>query len=161
MASRATGRARARPWVTSGLLFVVAGAPAIAGAPDACTVRTLGSSEEMFRRLLPLILDGSKTGTFSLGEPPRVGDCVAVTHFDGTPALIWRVTGVEILPFDAIGAAQLALESPGLRELEAWRKVHLRAWAGQLAGKSRAEIGRTPVVVQRFVVIHPVAAPIP
>ena len=27
--------------------------------------------EEMFERLLHLILDGSKTGTFSLGEPVR------------------------------------------------------------------------------------------
>ena len=47
---------------------------------------------EMFARLLPLILGGFKTGTFSLGEAPRVGAYVVVTHFDGTPALIWRIT---------------------------------------------------------------------
>lgn len=122
------------------------------------TVRTLGSSEEMFARLLPLILGGFKTGTFSLGEAPRVGAYVVVTHFDGTPALIWRITGVEIVPFDEIGARQLEAEGPGLREVGAWRQVHARAWAGQLAGKSRAEIGRTPVVVQRFEIIYPAAS---
>ena len=156
-------------------LFAASGVPAVAGTPDArieavvaaaraarpgepleeCSVRTLGSSEEMFGRLLPLILGGSKTGTFSLGDPPQVGQCVVVTHFDGAPALIWRVTGVEVMPFDAISERQLAIESPALRELEAWRQVHMTAWAPQLAGKTRAEIGRMPVVVQRFVVIHP------
>ena len=119
------------------------------------TVRTLGGSEEMFERLLPLILDGSKTGTFSLGEPVQVGALVLVTHFDGTPALIWRVTAVEIVPFDHIGERHLEAEGPALREIEAWRQVHIQAWAAQLAGKSRAEIGRTPVVAQRFRVIYP------
>ncbi|MGE0436061.1 MAG: ASCH domain-containing protein [Steroidobacteraceae bacterium] len=166
-----------------GALSLVLGAPAGAGAPeaavaatakieafvaaartarpdepiDAYTVRTLGSSEEMFERLLPLILDGSKTGTFSLGEPVQTGALVLVTHFDGTPALIWRVTAVEIVPFDAIDERHLEAEGPALRNIEAWRQVHIRAWAAQLAGKSRAEIGRTPVVVQRFRVIHPQA----
>lgn len=162
------------------LLCAASGAPAHAGAPEAriasfvaaarearpdellaaYTVRTLGSSEEMFGRLLPLILDGSKTGTFSLGEAPQVGAYVVVTHFDGSPALIWRVTEVEILPFDDIGERQLAAEGPALREVEAWRQVHIRAWATQLAGKTREEIGKTLVVAQRFVVIYP-RAPAP
>lgn len=173
----AGARRKPRPWLWAAgcLLIAVSGVPASAGAPDArveafvaaarvarpgeplgdYTVRTLGSSEEMFARLLPLILGGFKTGTFSLGEAPRVGAYVVVTHFDGTPALIWRITGVEIVPFDEIGARQLEAEGPGLREVGAWRQVHARAWAGQLAGKSRAEIGRTPVVVQRFEIIYP------
>lgn len=159
----------AASWVTS------SGAPALAGAPDpriesfvaasrearpdetlvAWTVRTLGSSEAMFERLLPLILSGEKTGTFALGEAPQVGEYCVVTHFDGTPALIWRVTAIEILPFDAVSAAHVQVEGKALRDVEAWRKVHLAAWAAQLHGKSRAEIGATPVVMQRFVVIHP------
>lgn len=121
------------------------------------TVRTLGSSEAMFKRLLPLILSGEKTGTFSLGDAPPVGEYCVVTHFDGTPALIWRVVAVEIVPFDVISVAHLQVEGEVLRNVEAWRKVHLAAWAAQFKGKSRVEIGKTPVVVQRFVLIHPQA----
>jgi len=154
------------------------GAPALAGAPDprvenfvaaarearpeepiaTWTVRTLGSSEAMFERLLPLILSGEKTGTFSLGEAPRVGEYCVITHFDGTPALVWRVTAVDIVPFDAISVAHVQVEGKALRDVEAWRKVHLAAWATQFQGRSRAEIGATPVVAQRYVVIHPQAS---
>lgn len=122
------------------------------------SVRTLGSSEAMFQRLLPLILDGSKTGTFSLGAAPRVGDVCVITHFDGTPALIWRVMAVEIVPFDAISARHVQVEGEALRNVEAWRKVHLAAWAAQLAGKSREEIGATPVVAETYAVIYPKAS---
>lgn len=157
--------------------LMAGGAPAGAGAPDPrigsfiaaaraaqpgepiarWTVRTLGSSQAMFERLLPLILSGEKTGTFSLGEAPQVGEYCVITHFDGTPALLWRVTAVEVLPFDAISAAHVQVEGEALRDVEAWRQVHLAAWAAQLEGRSRAEIGATPVVAQRFVVIHPQA----
>lgn len=119
------------------------------------SVRTLGSSEAMFQRLLPLILDGSKTGTFSLGAAPQLGDVRVITHFDGTPALIWRVTAVEIVPFDAISTRHVQVEGEALRDVEAWRKVHLAAWATQLAGKSREEIGAMPVVAETYVVIYP------
>ena len=171
--------ARARfPALLCAVSFVTTGgAPASAGAPDprvesfvaaarearsdepiaSWTVRTLGSSQAMFERLLPLILSGEKTGTFSLGEAPQVGEYCVITHFDGTPALLWRVTAVEVLPFDAISAAHVQVEGEALRDVEAWRQVHLAAWAAQLEGRSRAEIGATPVVAQRFVVIHPQA----
>ena len=92
----------------------------------------------------------SKVAWFFAGA--AIGASIALLF---APALIWRVTGVEVMPFDAISERQLAIESPALRELEAWRQVHMTAWAPQLAGKTRAEIGRMPVVVQRFVVIHP------
>lgn len=155
------------------LLLTASGAPAFAGAPEAFvsaarearpdepieawTVRTLGSSEAMFGRLLPLILSGEKTGTFSLGEAPRVGEYQVITHFDGTPALLWRITAVEIVAFDAISAAHVQVEGKALRDVEAWRAVHIAAWAAQFAGKSRAEIGATPVVMQRYVVVFPQA----
>lgn len=155
------------------LLLTASGAPAVAGAPEAFvsaarearpdepieawTVRTLGSSEAMFGRLLPLILSGEKTGTFSLGEAPRVGEYQVITHFDGTPALLWRITAVEIVAFDAISAAHVQVEGKALRDVEAWRAVHIAAWAAQFAGKSRAEIGATPVVMQRYVVVFPQA----
>jgi uncharacterized protein YhfF len=155
-------------------LFAASGVPATAGTLEAFiaearaahpdepilswTVRTLGSSEAMFERLLPLILSGEKTGTFSLGEAPQVGEYCVVTHFDGTPALIWRVTAVEIVPFDAISLVHVQVEGKALRDVERWREVHIAAWSAQLQGKSRAEIGATPVVAQRYVVIHPQAA---
>lgn len=119
-------------------------------------VRSLGSSEAMSEVLLRTVMQGEKTGTFSLGDPPRVGEYYVVTRFDGTPALIWRITQVEIKPFDAITTADTQIEGKALRsDLEAFRKVHLSFWATEFAGKSRQEIGATPVAVQRFVVIYP------
>lgn len=176
-----SGWRRVRAWLPAlpcaVSVVMTGGAPALAGAPDprvenfvaaarearpdepiaTWTERTLGSSEAMFERLLPLILSGEKTGTFSLGEAPRVGEYCVITHFDGTPALVWRVTAVEIVPFDAVSATHVQVEGKALRDVEAWRKVHLAAWAAQLQGRSRAEIGATPIVAQRYVVIHPQA----
>ncbi len=126
-----------------------------------CRTRTLGSSQEVFARLLPLLVDGSKTGTFALlasheqqGEPvPRAGDCYLVTHFDGSPALYWRIVEVEIVAFGAITERHLQLESPALREVIAWRAVHSRAWSGAFSGLSAAQVDAMPVVVQRFIVL--------
>lgn len=117
-------------------------------------VRTLGSSEAVFRRLLPVLLDGSKTGTFALEDPSRPGDHWVVTHFDGTPALLWRVESIEVVPFGEISAAHIQLEGPGLRQLPAWRQVHLAAWKESLQGLDAGQIGRTPVYVQRFTVLY-------
>lgn len=121
-------------------------------------VRTLGSSEAVFRRLLPVLLDGSKTGTFALEDPSRPGDHWVVTHFDGTPALIWRVESVEVVPFGQISEAHIQLEGPGLRQLGAWRQVHLAAWEESLQGLDAGQIERTPVYVQRFTVLYAPAA---
>lgn len=118
-------------------------------------VRTLGSSEAVFARLLPMLLDGSKTGTFALEDSARPGEHWVVTHFDGTPALVWRVESVEVVPFGGISAQHIQLDGPALRQLPAWRQVHLAAWKESLQGLDAGQIERMPVYVQRFTVLYP------
>lgn len=126
-------------------------------------VRTIGSTNRASEAIIPLILAGRKTGTFSLAaefedDPasmPRVGSHVVVTRFDGTPAFVYRLTEVQVVPFGDITSAHIQMEGPGLRELGPWREVHLAAWEPLLNELGRAPSAAMPVVVQRFVVVHP------
>lgn len=121
-------------------------------------VRTFGQSAEVANQIIPLILSGAKTGTFALdaefdGRPearPAVGDWYVVTWFDGRPALLYRVTEVETLPFDGIDARHVAVEGPRLREVSAWRRLHWDYWTPLLHARGLAPSQDMPVVFHRF-----------
>jgi uncharacterized protein YhfF len=131
------------------------------------SVRLIGSTERASEAIIPLVVARLKTGTFSLlaeyeesGTPlPRPGDLFVVTHFDGRPAFLYRVLEVELVPFGDIGQRHLDVEGPTLREREAWRTVHLRAWEALLERMQRKPSEEMPVVWQRFEVLHPPNAP--
>lgn len=130
---------------------------------ESLQVRTIGSTERASNAIIPLILAGLKTGTFSLasdyanerGGLPKVGDLYLVTHFDGRPAFIYRLTEVELVPFGKISTSHVAVEGPTLREIEPWRKVHATAWEPVLAKRGETLTAETPVAFQRFVVVYP------
>ncbi len=124
------------------------------------TVRTFGNDAAIAEQLIALIASGAKTGTFALlaeyessGLPvPHAGDWVAVTQFDGRPALLYRLDEVEVLPFLAIAERHVALEGPRLRELGAWRRVHIEYWTPVLTRLGRDFSDDLPIVFQRFTV---------
>jgi uncharacterized protein YhfF len=96
---------------------------------------TFGDSEVMGRALNELVLTGPKRATTALlrdyrDEPaPFVGAWVCSLWPDGSPALIWRVCRVDVVPFGAVDAAFAWDEGEGDRSLEDWRRGH-RAYSG-------------------------------
>ncbi len=127
------------------------------------TVRRYGDSASMSKRIIDVILSGAKTGGFSPliryertgGALPRVGDWVIVTRFDGVPVLLYRLTEVEVLPFDRVVERHTDIEAAELRPLEAWRKFHRVFWSREFAQYGVEFTDATPVVFQRFELIHP------
>lgn len=113
--------------------------------------------------IVPLILRGEKTGTFALesefaADPsatPRVGDHYVVTRFSGEPVLIYRISAVERVPFEAIDAHHTAVEGPGARAVEVWRKIHWDYWGSLLRASGHEPTLDMPVLFQRFAVVFP------
>jgi len=120
--------------------------------------RRLGNTPEVCALLVELIRTGRKTGTFSLAAefdatgqpPPRAGEYLLITDFEGVPGCCVRLDVVQTLPFDRIGADWVQVEGPALRDLEAWRKVHEEYWTRLLAGWGRKFDGSAAVICQRF-----------
>jgi uncharacterized protein YhfF len=125
---------------------------------EAYRTRCIGGTPQMNAVILTYIAAGQKVGTFPLpqqlaaqGEPlPRPGDCTIQLAFDGTPKLLVRTVSAEVLPFKAITAAHTAIDGPPVRELDAWRKVHIPYYTQILKGLGLAFSDDTPVCVERF-----------
>ena len=84
-----------------------------------------------------------------------MGDVCVLTQADGTPAAIVRFTGVERVRFGSVTPAHLQVESPRLRDPEAWRKVHEASWVPLLAHLRRELTPDTEVLCQTFVLLWP------
>jgi len=138
---------------------------AVPGIPEdtAYTVKTFGNTEELADRLLTLIKDGDKTGTFALEwefeqapeKTPRSGDHVIVLDGRGKPGCLYRIDTIEKLPFSQITAQHVACEGPTMRELEPWRKMHWAYWTRILKGTRYSPTQDMPVIVQWFSVLYP------
>lgn len=126
-------------------------------------VRTYGGSEAMSNIIVPLILQGQKTGTFAMAaeyeqDPaaaPQVGDLYVVTWFDGRPALLYRITVVERVPFEGINHDHVQVEGPNARQVEIWRKIHWDYWGGMLRQRGLEPSMQMPVVFSRFQLLYP------
>jgi len=139
--------------------FVAAARDALPAAQiDSFEVRTFGNSPALAETLIQLIASGEKTGTFALeceasadpSGPPRVGQYVIVTTFDGIPTLLYKVTHVEIVAFGDISVRHIAVEGARLRELAAWREVHRAYWTPILQKRGESLTAATRVYFQRF-----------
>ena len=121
-------------------------------------VRHYGNSRAIGDAIIPLVRDGEKTGTFSLaaefdGKPddaPSVGDYYVVTDFDGDPALLFRITEIEHVPFVGINATHVQVEGPAARTVEVWRKIHWDYWGSILRARGSEPSEDMPVIFQRF-----------
>lgn len=126
-------------------------------------VRSFGSSAKMANIIVPLILAGEKTGTFALASEferdpalaPRLGDWYVVTWFDGPPALLYRITEVQTVPFEGIDHGHVQVEGPQARDVAIWRRIHWDYWGGLLRAQGREPSMQMPVIFQRFELRYP------
>ena len=121
-----------------------------------------GDSAELSEELLSLIRSGRKRAGTSLlwgceadGEAiPTPGTIELVIDHQDEPALVTKITSVEIVPFNEVTPEYAAIEGEGDGSLEYWRKGH---WA--FFGRECRRIGREPsenmpVVCCVFEVLH-------
>jgi uncharacterized protein YhfF len=128
---------------------------------DRYKVRTFGNSAQFADLLIGLIASGEKTGTYALAsefaarpeQAPVVGDLYVVTHFDGRPALLYRITEVRTVPFEDIGPAEVAVEGPNARDVAVWRRIHWDYWGSQLRAQGQPPSMQMPVIFQRFEIL--------
>ena len=128
--------------------------------PQATRIR-FGDGPELSAWLLGLIRAGRKTATCGslkgyedIGEPiPRPGDIVIADDWDGRPALAYRVTQVDVVPFDQVDAEHARLEGEGDLSLQTWRDVH-REFFTEVAIHDEGFTEDMPVVLQRFHVVY-------
>ena len=126
-------------------------------------VRSFGGSKALCDILVPLILSGEKTGTFALAaeyekdpaQAPRVGDYYVVTWFQGPPALIYRVTEVETVPFEGIDHGHVQVEGPNARKVEVWRGIHWDYFGNIMRAMGREPSMQMPVIFHRFELLYP------
>jgi uncharacterized protein YhfF len=106
-----------------------------------------GDSPELSASLLALIRDGRKRAGTSLlwaieveKEPlPQIGQIEIVVDHQNEPALVTRITRVEVVPYNQVTAEYAAIEGEGDGSLHDWREVH---WA--FFSRECKRIGRVP-----------------
>lgn len=124
---------------------------------------SFGDSAEMADQLLQLVLDGAKTATSSAlweweadGEtPPEPGALAILCDGSGEPRALIRTESVEVVPFDRVPGDHAAAEGEGDGTLERWRTDHAAYFVDALARVGRTFASDMPVVLERFVVLHP------
>lgn len=130
---------------------------------DRYKLRSFGGSKAMADIIIPLVQSGEKTGTFALGaefesdpsRAPQVGDWYVVTWFEGPPVLLFRVTEVEVVPFEGISDRHVEVEGPNARDVKVWRDIHWPYWGAMLRKMGREPSMQMPVIFHRFEVVYP------
>lgn len=129
---------------------------------DGVRVSGYGDSAELSRELIALIRCGAKRGGASLlwsheaeGEPlPAVGDIEVVVDHLNQPAVVVRVTHVQVAPFNAVGADFAAVEGEGDGSLAHWRASHRNFFSRECRRLGREPSEVMPVVCTTFEALH-------
>ena len=124
---------------------------------------SFGDSPEMADELGRLVTAGTKTATCcSLrgleldGEPvPETGHLSIVLGGGGEPLCVIETTGVEVKPYNEVGADFARAEGEGDRSLAYWREAHKRFFIREGEASGYAFDETMPLVCERFRVVYP------
>lgn len=148
----------APPRPTVAALLATVASRGIVVPPGHVAVSEFGDSPELARTLIGLVRSGGKRATCALawsyehdGERlPRVHDLEIVVDHADEPALIVRITKVEVVAFGRVTAEFAALEGEGDGSLEHWRRGHRAFFARECERIGRAPSDDMPVVCTTF-----------
>lgn len=121
-----------------------------------------GDSDALSEKLLSLIRGGQKRGGAGLlwayesdAEPvPNIGEVEIVVNHLNAPALVTRITEVEVVPFNQVSARFAAREGEGDGSLEYWRKAHWAFFSRECQRIGRGPSDTMPVVCCSFEVLN-------
>jgi len=84
---------------------------------------------------------------------PTVGQIEIVVDHRNEPALITRITRVEIVPYIQVTGEYAAIEGEGDGSLEDWRKAHWEFFTRECHRIGREPLDTMPVVCSVFEVL--------
>ncbi len=134
--------------------------------PGDVRVDAYGDTIELSRELLDLIIRGKKRAGTSLlwaveaDEEclPKAGDIEIVVDHGNVPALITRITRVEVVAFDEVDPEYVSMEGEGDGSLKQWRRSHWEFFSRECARIGRVPDGQMPVVCSIFELLNVVSA---
>lgn len=134
--------------------------------PGPVRVDGYGDSPELSAELLALIRCGRKRAGTSLlwaieadGDTvPEVGQIEIVVDHRNEPALITRITQVQVVPYDQVTAEYAAIEGEGDGSLEFWRDAHWAYFSRECQRIGREPSQAMPVVCCVFEVLMSVGS---
>jgi len=117
-----------------------------------------GDSPELSASLLALIRAGRKRAGTSLlwameaeNEPlPEAGQVEILVDHRDEPALVTRITRVQVVPFSEVTAEYAAIEGEGDASLRYWREVHWDYFSRECERIGREPSESMPVVCSVF-----------
>jgi uncharacterized protein YhfF/RimJ/RimL family protein N-acetyltransferase len=135
--------------------------------PGPVRVDGYGDSPELSEALLALIRAGRKragTGLLWAMEAdhdsmPQPGQLEIVIDHRNEPALITRLTQVQVLPYGKVTAGYAAIEGEGDGSLEYWREAHWSFFSRECRRIGREPSESMPVVCSVFELLAIVAPP--
>jgi uncharacterized protein YhfF len=121
-----------------------------------------GDSPELSASLLALIREGHKRAGTSLlwaleanKEPiPQIGQIEIVVDHQNEPALVTRITRVEVAPYNQVTAEYAAIEGEGDVSLKYWREVHWAFFSCECKRIGRVPTESMPIVCTVFEVLN-------
>ena len=130
--------------------------------PGPVRVDGYGDSPALSAELLALIRDGRKrAGTGLLwayeadGEAvPKLGDIEIVVDHRHEPALVTRITTVQVIPYSAVTAEYAAIEGEGDGSLDYWRQAHWAFFSRECRRIGREPEESMPVICSVFEVLN-------
>jgi len=130
--------------------------------PGPVRVDGYGDSPALSAELLALIRDGRKrAGTGLLwayeadGEAvPKLGDIEIVVDHRHEPALVNRITTVQVIPYSAVTAEYAAIEGEGDGSLDYWRQAHWGFFLRECRRIGREPEESMPVICSVFEVLN-------
>lgn len=131
--------------------------------PDSYQVRRIGGDEASTRIILESVRSGNKTGTVTLpwvvensGQAePKAGDAIILINFDGSPALLIRITGIREVLFGDVSEKETAQDGPAVRALDIWKPMHQAYFDRLLEPFGLAVSDETPLWFEKIELLYP------
>ncbi len=121
-----------------------------------------GSTSEMAKELLELVLEGKKTATASLvwsydknpQDVPVQNGLSVVTDFEGNPKCVLQITEIRVLPFNEVDEKFAFDEGEGDQSLDYWREVHWDFFAKECIELGKNPDLEMPIICERFKLLY-------
>jgi uncharacterized protein YhfF len=130
--------------------------------PGSVSVNCFGDTPALSEALLALIRSGHKRASTGLlwayaadnEVLPRLGDIEIIVDHHHEPALVTRITSVQIVPYAEVTAEYAAIEGEGDGSLAYWRKAHWAYFSRQCHRIGREPKETMPVICTIFEVLN-------
>jgi uncharacterized protein YhfF len=117
----------------------------------------------MVQAIIDRIATGEKSMTYSLPwiaekenrAPPLAGRYLVALNASGNPALLLRLTEVRNLLFGEVSEKDIEREGIPMRDLAAWRPLHIDVWNEKLAPFGLSVSDDMPTWAESFDLIYP------